>query len=155
EPKGGKGGAPAGKPPGQPPAKGATPPAATPTPTPPVPAGTAGATAADKFTVSADKAQMKADGQKMIENLPTTPPHAQTHPGPAPVTDLAGQADPVRAVGDQQHAITETAKALDTEKQKVISGRGAAAVQPIKLDEKLNVPKEQATGAMPQLPTVE
>src|SRR5262249_50510929 len=90
-----------------------------------------------------------------IENLPTTSPDVKTDPGPAPVTDLAGQADPVRAIGDQQHAISETAKALDSEKQKVISGPGAAAVQPVKLDQKLNVPKEQPAGAMPQLPSVE
>jgi phage-related protein len=155
EGKGGKGGAPAGKAPGQPPPKGATPPAATPTPTPATPPVTAGAAAAQQFQVTADKAQMKADGAKVLDNLPTTPPDVKTDPGPAPVTDLAGQADPVRTVGDHQHAITESAKALDSEKQKVIAGPGAAAVQPVKLDQKLDVPKEQAAGAMPQLPTVE
>src|SRR3954452_10777296 len=81
-------------------------------------------------------AQMKADGQKVLDDLPTTAPDVKTDPGPAPVTDLAGQADPVRTAGDHQHAITESAKALDTAKQKVISGPGAAAVQPVKLDEK-------------------
>ena len=155
EPKGGKGGAPAGKPASKPPAAGTPPPAAQPTPTPPAPQVTAGATAAQSFKPSADKAQMKADGQKVLDNLPATAPDVKTDPGPAPVTDLASQADPVRAIGDHQHAMTDSAKALDGAKQKVISGPGAAQVQPVKLDEKLNVPKEQASGAMPQLPTVD
>src|SRR3954462_5710007 len=88
-------------------------------------------------------AQMKADGQKVLDNLPSTAPDVKTDPGPAPVTDLAGQADPVRRLGDQQHAVGESAKALDTAKQNVMAGPAAAAVQPIKLDEKLSVPKEQ------------
>jgi hypothetical protein len=155
EPKGGQGGGPAGKPASKPPAAGAPPPGAQPTPTPPTPPVTAGATAAQSFKPSADKAQMKADGQKVLDNLPTTAPDVKTDPGPAPVTDLAGQADPVRTIGDHQHAMTDSAKALDGAKQKVISGPGAAQVQPVKLDEKLNVPKEQASGAMPQLPTVD
>src|SRR3954462_8684283 len=85
-------------------------------------------------------AQMKADGEKVLDNLPTTAPDVKTDPGPAPVTDLAGQADPVRTVGDHQHAMPETAKALDAARLRVISGPGAAAVQPAKLDEKLAVP---------------
>src|SRR5262249_54677628 len=139
----------------KPPTAGPPPPAAQPTPTPPAPPVTAGAAAAQSFQPSADKAQMKADGQKVIDNLPTTAPDVKTDPGPAPVTDLAAQADPVRTIGDHQHAMTESSKVLDTAKQKVISGPGAAAVQPVKLDEKLNVPKEQAAGAMPQLPPVD
>jgi len=78
-----------------------------------------------------------------------------TSPGPAPVTDLAGQADPVRTLGDRQHAIGDGAKALDDAKAKIVAGPGAAAVQPAKLDEKLKVPKEQAAGALPALPPVE
>jgi hypothetical protein len=109
----------------------------------------------ESFQPSADKAQRKADGQKVLDNLPTTSPDVKTDPGPAPVTDLAGQADPVRTAGDHQHAISESAKALDSARQQVVSGTGAAAVQPVKLDEKLSVPKEQAAGAMPQLPTVD
>jgi uncharacterized protein DUF4157 len=151
----GKGAGPTGKAPAQPPSAGTPPPAAQPAPTPPAPPVTAGAAAAQSFQPSADKAQLKADGQRVLDDLPTTAPDVKTDPGPAPVTDLAGQADPVRTVGDHQHAIGETARALDTAKQKVISGPGAAAVQPVKLDEKLSVPREQAAGAMPQLPAVD
>jgi hypothetical protein len=155
EAKAGKGGGPAGKAPARPPPAGTPPPAAQPTPTPPAPPVTAGAAAAQSFQPSADKAQMKADGQKVLDNLPTTAPDVKTDPGPAPVTDLAGQADPVRAIGDHQHAMSESAKAVDTAKQKVIAGPGAAAVQPVKLDEKLNVPSPQSAGAMPALPPVD
>ncbi|MEO7731402.1 MAG: DUF4157 domain-containing protein [Kofleriaceae bacterium] len=155
EPKGGKAGAPAGKASAKPPVAGARPPAARPAPTPAAPAVTTGAAAAQAFQPSADKAQLKADGQKVINNLPTTSPDVKTDPGPAPVTDLAGQGDPVRAVGDQQHAISEGAKALDTEKTKIVSGKGAAQVQPAKVDEKLAVPKVAAGGALPALPVVD
>jgi hypothetical protein len=152
--KGAKGGGPshAAK---APPPKGATPPAVQPTPTPLPPPVTAGAAVARTVKAVADKAQMTADGQKALDALPSTAPDVKTDPGPAPVTDLAGQADPVRTVGDQQHAASEGAKALDTEKTKVLSGPGAAQVQPVKLDEKLKVPKEQGAGAMPALPPVE
>ena len=155
EPKGAKGAPTGGKAPGQPPAAGAAPPAAQPTPTPPAPAVTTAATAAQAVQPTADKDKLKADGQKVIDNLPTTSPDVKTDPGPAPVTDLAGQADPVRSLGDHQHAMTESAKALDDAKTKVLHGPGAAAVQPVKIDQKLTVPKEQAAGNMPQLPTVE
>ena len=144
-----------GRVPAQPPSAGAAPPAAQPTPTPAPPPITTAATAAQAISPTADKATIKSDGQKVIDNLPTSSPDIKTDPGPAPVTDLAGQADPVRTVGDQQHAVGEGAKALDDAKKKVLSGPGAAQIQPVKLDEKLSVPKEQATGAMPQLPTVE
>jgi hypothetical protein len=155
EAKGAKAGAAGGKTPGKPPAKGATPPAATPTPTPPPPQITTASTAAQAIKPTEDKAALKADGQKLISNLPTSSPDVKTDPGPAPVTDLAGQADPVRSIGDQQHAVGEGVKALDDAKTKVLQGPGAAQVQPVKLDEKLNVPKEQPAGSMPQLPTVE
>ena len=65
------------------------------------------------------------------------------------MTDLAGQSDPVRAIGDQQHAAGEGAKALDDARTKVVTGPGAAQVQPVKLDEKLAVPTTQAGGPMP------
>jgi uncharacterized protein DUF4157 len=148
------GGQGAGRGPAQAPIAGVTPPAATPTPTPPAPTITTAATAARAIQPSADKAQMKADGQKIIDALPSTSPDVKTDPGPAPVTDLAGQADPVRTLGDHQHAIGETARTLDAEKTKVISGPGAAQVQPVQLDQKLKVPAPQAPGAMPALPSV-
>jgi len=147
--------APGGRVAAKPPATGVTPPTAQPTPTPPAPPVTTAATAAAAIQPSADKAQMKAEGQKAIDALPTSSPDVKTDPGPAPVTDLAGQADPVRTLGDQQHAVGEGAKALDDAKAKVLSGPGAAQVQPVKLDEKLPVPKEQAAGAMPALPPVD
>jgi len=137
------------------PVAGARPPAAQPSPTPLPPPVTAGAAIARAVTPVADKAQMKADGQKAIDALPTSSPDVKADPGPAPVTDLAGQADPVRTLGDQQHAIGEGAKALDAEKAKVLAGPGAAQVQPAKLDDKLRVPTPQAIGAMPALPSVE
>jgi hypothetical protein len=139
----------------QAPAAGVVPPAATPTPTPAAAPVTAGATAARAIQPTADKAQLKADGQKVIDNLPTSSPDVKTDPGPAPLTDLAGQADPVRTLGDQEHAVGEGAKALDDAKTRVVTGPGAAQVQPVKLDEKLKVPKEQAAGAMPALPPVD
>src|SRR5204863_9997058 len=105
EPKGAKGAPTGGKAPGQPPAAGAAPPAAQPTPTPPAPAVTTAATAAQAVQPTADKDKLKADGQKVIDNLPTTSPDVKTDPGPAPVTDLAGQADPVRSPGDHQDAM--------------------------------------------------
>lgn len=150
--KGGGGGAAGQK---QPPAAGVVPPAATPTPTPAPPPITTAATAAKALQPTADKATIKADGQKVIDNLPTSSPDVKTDPGPAPVTDLAGQADPVRTLGDQQHAVGEGAKALDDARSKIVSGPGAAQVQPVKLDEKLSVPKEQAAGPMPALPPVD
>ena len=100
----------------QAPVAGAVPPAATATPTPATPPVTAGATAAQAIDPTVDKAQLKADGQKVIDNLPTSSPDVKTDPGPAPVTDLAGQADPVRTLGDQEHAVGEGAKALDDAK---------------------------------------
>jgi hypothetical protein len=150
--KGGSGGAQAPK---SPPAAGALPPAVQPTPTPVAPPVTAGATAAQSIKPVADKAQMKADGQRVIDGLPTSSPDVKSDPGPAPMTDLAGQADPVRTLGDHQHAIGEGAKALDDAKAKVATGPGAAQIQPVKLDEKLNVPKEQPAGPMPALPPVD
>ena len=155
EQPGGKGAPGGGRVPGQPPSPGAAPPAAQPTPTPTPPPVTTAQAAAQQINPNADKATLKADGQQLIDNLPTTSPDIKTDPGPAPVADLAGQADPVRTIGDQQHAVGEGAKALDDARQKVLSGPGAAQIQPVKLDQKLNVPREQATGAMPQLPTVE
>jgi hypothetical protein len=133
--KGGGGGAAGQK---QAPTAGAVPPAAQPTPTPAAPPITTAATAAKALQPTADKTQIRADGQKVIDNLPTSSPDVKTDPGPAPLTDLAGQADPVRTLGDQQHAVVEGAKALDDAKSKIVSGPGAAQVQPVKLDEKLN-----------------
>ncbi|HWU86492.1 MAG TPA: polymorphic toxin type 15 domain-containing protein [Kofleriaceae bacterium] len=98
---------------------------------------------------------MKAAAQRAISAIPTSSPAVKTDPGPAPVTELAGQADPVRSLADHQHAVGDGARALDAEKQKVVAGPGAAQVQPAKLDEKLKVPKEQAIGPMPALPAVE
>jgi Domain of unknown function (DUF4157) len=149
------GGAPAGRGSTSAPTSGATPPAARPTPTPRPPAVTTATTAARAMQPTADLAKVKADGKQVLSNLPTSSPEVKTDPGPAPVTDLAGQADPMRTVGDQQHAIAEGAKALDTAKAKVVSGPGAAQVQPAKLDEKLLVPKEQPVGNLAALPTVE
>jgi Domain of unknown function (DUF4157) len=136
-------------------ATGATPPAATAAPTPAAPPVTAGSTAAAALKPGTDKAQLEADGQKVIDSLPTTSPEVKTDPGPAPVTDLAGQGDPVRTVADQQHAISDGAKALDAEKTKIIGGKGAAQVQPAKLDQKLAVPKLAAGGELPALPVVD
>ncbi len=152
---GGKGGAKSHSP-KQAPHAGSPPPAATAKPTPAARPVTAGAAATQSLaTPPADKAQLKADGSKAIDALPTSADNVNTDPGPAPVTDLAGQADPVRAQGDHAHAMSEGAKALETEKQKIVSGPGAALVQPLKVDEKLKVPKENAAGGMPQLPSVE
>jgi hypothetical protein len=137
------------------PTAGSRPPAVTATPTPTPPAVTAGATAARAVKPAADPAQLKADGDKAIDALPGTLPDVKTDPGPAPVTDLAGQADPVRVIADHQHAQGESAKALDAEKAKLLAGPGAAQIQPVKVDDKLVVPREQGAGPMPELPTVE
>jgi hypothetical protein len=142
--------------PGQPPAAGAPPPAATPTPTPAPPPTTAAATAAEAISPTAAIEQLMAAIRGMFAALPTTlPADVPTEPGPAPVTDLAGQADPARAVGDHQHAMTEGADALEAERAKILQGPGAAQVQPALLDEKLPVPAVAADGALPELPTVE
>ena len=78
-----------------------------------------------------------------------------TNPGTAPVTELAGQADPMRAIGDRQHAASAGAAAFEAEKQRLVAEPGAARVQPVKLDEQLEVPAAQATGAMPALVPVD
>jgi hypothetical protein len=153
--KGGGVAAPGGRAGSTTPVQGARPPAATSTPTPAAPKVTAAATAAKAVKPVADKAQMKAVAQRTMAALPTTSPAVKTDPGPAPVTDLAGQSDPVRALGDHQHAVAEGAKALEAQKKQVLAGPGAAQVQPAKLDEKLAVPKAPAVGPMPALPTVE
>lgn len=137
------------------PSAGSTPPAAKAAPTPPPPTVTTASTAAEKMNPSATPEQIKADGKKVIQNLPTSSPDVKTTPGPAPVTELAEKADPVRTAGEQHHAMTESVKAFEEAKKKIIAGPGAAQVQPAKLDEKLQVPKAAPTGAMPELPQVE
>jgi hypothetical protein len=138
-----------------PPVAGATPPAAESTPTPEVPAVPAATTTAPSVQPSADPAQMQADAQQAIAALPTTAPDITTAPGPAPMTDLAGQADPVRTLGDHQHAVGEGATALDDARTQIVTGPGAAQVQPVKLDEQLAMPTEQASEALPALPAVD
>jgi hypothetical protein len=78
-----------------------------------------------------------------------------TDPGAAPMTDLAGQADPVRTLGDHRDAMTAGAQALDGARAQIVAGPGAAQIQPTRLDDKLAVPAAQAAGPMPELPTVE
>ncbi|MCA9701218.1 MAG: DUF4157 domain-containing protein, partial [Myxococcales bacterium] len=139
----------------QAPSKGATPPAAKPTPTPEAKPVTAASDAAAKANnPDATPEAAKAEGKKLIQNLPTSSAAVDTNPGPAPVTDLAGQADPMRATIDQHHGATEGVKAVEAAKQKILKGPGAAAIQPAKLDEKLEVPKPKALGEMPALPEV-
>jgi hypothetical protein len=132
----------------------AVPPAAETTPTPEVPPVTAD-TVAQTVQPSADQAQMQADAQQAIEALPTTAPDVNTNPGPAPVTELAGQADPMRTVADHQQAITDGIAAVDAAMTSIVTGPGPAQVQPVALDEQLTVPEEQPTGAMPELPAID
>src|SRR6185503_490610 len=93
--------------------------------------------------------------QQAIDALPTTAPDVSTDPGPAPMTELAGQADPVRMVGDQQQALTDGAAALDTALTAIVTGPGPAQVQPVSLDETLAIPPADDAAAMPALPAVE
>lgn len=102
-----------------------------------------------------DPAQAQADGQAAIDSLPTTAPAVQTNPGTAPMTDLSGQTDPVRAVADRQNAVTDGTRALDDARTRIVTGPGAAQIQPVKLDDKLPVPAEQPAGPMPALPAVD
>jgi len=137
-----------------PPAAGVNPPAAKLAPTPAAPPSKAAQAATKPVKPTADKTQMKAEGQKALDALPTTAP-VKTDPGPAPVTDLAGHADPARALGDHHHAVAEGTKALDDAKAKLVVGPGPAQIQPTQLDEKLVVPKAEADGPLPALPAVE
>jgi len=144
----------AGAPRTSPPAAGVKPPAAKLAPAPAAPPSKTAQTAVKPVKASADQAQLKAEGQKALAALPTTAP-VKTDPGPAPVTDLAGHADPVRALGDHHHAISAGTKALDDARSKLVTGPGPAQIQPTQLDEKLAVPKAEADGPMPPLPAVE
>ena len=141
------------------PPAGAVPPAAVPTtPTadaPTVTAAKATAANASQNLEALEKAQVEAKVKQILAALPFTAPDIETDPGTPPMTDLAGQADPVRATAEQQTAYADGAKALDAEKKKILAGPGAAQLQPKQLDEKLKVPKAQAPGEMPELPKIE
>jgi hypothetical protein len=130
---------------------GQTPTRSTPKVTPPA----TGATPAAPPPPIVDKEQLKANAEKAIDALPTTAPDVATHPGTAPVVDLSGPSDPVRAMREHKQAVGEGSKALAGSKARIIGGPGAAQVQPVKLDEKLVVPKQQPAGEMPALPAVE
>ena len=133
---------------------GAVPPATELAPTPaPV---TAATDAAEAVTPTSTIEQLMAAVMGVFAALPTTlPADVPTEPGPAPVTDLAGQADPARALSDHQQAVGEGAAALETERESIVTGPGAAQVQPVQLDEQLEVPALEAGEAMPELPSVE
>lgn len=133
---------------------GTAPPPVEPTPTPIPEVPPPPATAIPEQT-STDQAAAQTSVQQAIEALPTTAPDVNTSPGTAPVTELAGQTDPLRATADHQHAITDGARAFDSAMTAIISGPGPAQVQPVRLDETLEVPDAQPAPAMPALPTVE
>jgi hypothetical protein len=134
---------------------GPVPPSAKPPATPqPKPVNVA-ANSTRKLQELPDKSRMQAEGKKAMAALPTTSPAIKTDPGTPPVADLAGQADPARTNAEQQAAFSDGAKALDAEKKKVLAGKGAANVQPKQLDEKLEVPRVEASGPMPELPKPE
>jgi Domain of unknown function (DUF4157) len=156
EEKGAKGsGGAAAQPKGQAPA-GQVPPSARPAKaTPPPRRVIVAPTAMRALRALPDKGRLQTEGKKTMAALPTSSPAIKTDPGPAPLTDLAGQADPTRTTGEQQAAFSDGAKALEVEKKKVLTGKGAAQVQPKQLDQKLEVPKAQAPGPMPELPKVE
>jgi Domain of unknown function (DUF4157) len=138
------------------PAPGVVPAAARPTtPTPPAPQVTAAAASVENLGNTQDPEALKAAGKKALDELPTTSPAVKSDPGTPPVTDLAGQADPVRATADQQSAYADGAKGLEAEKKKILSGPGAAQLQPAKLSEQLDVPKAAPVEAMPELPKIE
>jgi hypothetical protein len=132
----------------------AAPPAAETTPTPEVPP-VAAVDTAQIVQPSVDQAQMQADAQQAIDALPTTAPDVDTNPGPAPVTELAGQADPVRTLADHRQAIADGVAALDAAMTGIVTGPGPAQIQPVALDEQLTVPEEQSAGAMPELPAID
>jgi hypothetical protein len=134
---------------------GATPPAAETIATPEAPPVIAADAVVEAIPASTDTAQMQADAQQALDALPTTAPNVSTDPGPAPMTELAGQADPVCMLGDQQQALTDGIAALDPALTAIVTGPGPAQIQPIDLDETLAVPPADDAGAMPVLPAVE
>ena len=101
------------------------------------------------------QAQAQTDGQQAIDSLPTTAPSVNTDPGAAPMTDLAGQNDPVRTLGVHQQQIDAAATGFEGARNRIATGPGAAQVQPQKLDDKLAVPPPQVAAAMPALPAVD
>jgi Domain of unknown function (DUF4157) len=104
---------------------------------------------------SDDKAAVESAGKKVIDAIPTKDPQPPPKTGPAPVVELAGETDPVRAAGAEGDGVAESQKEAAAAKEKIVKGPGAGAVQPKALDEQLAVPPLEPEPPLPALKSVE
>src|SRR5258707_402767 len=77
-------------------------------------------------------------------------------PAPAGVVELSGDSDPAPTAEARAQAVGQSREELQKRRDAILKGPGAAQVQPLRLDEKLQLKSDDLKlGPMPTLPKID